>query len=67
MWADINMDFLVGFPSTRKQHGYIWVIVDRLTKSAYFLPVKVSYLAEKYEKFSVKEIVKINGAHLLII
>ncbi|WMV37963.1 hypothetical protein MTR67_031348 [Solanum verrucosum] len=50
------MDFVVGLPRTRRQHDSIWVIVDRLTKSVYFLPVKVSYSAEDYAKLYIKEI-----------
>ncbi|WMV29938.1 hypothetical protein MTR67_023323 [Solanum verrucosum] len=61
------MDFVVGLPRTRRQHDSIWVIVDRLTKSAHFLPVKVSYSVEDYVKLYIKEIVKLNGAPLLII
>ena len=33
------MDFVTGLPRTRRQHDAIWVIVDRLMKSMYFLPV----------------------------
>ncbi|WMV18474.1 hypothetical protein MTR67_011859 [Solanum verrucosum] len=53
------MDFVVGLPRTRRQYDSIWVIVDRLTKSAHFLPVKVSYSAEDYAKLYIKEIVKV--------
>ena len=38
-WDKITMDFVTGLPRTRRQHDAIWVIVDRLTKSAHFLPV----------------------------
>ncbi|WMV30230.1 hypothetical protein MTR67_023615 [Solanum verrucosum] len=34
----INMDFITGLPRSRRQHGLIWVIADRITKSAHFLP-----------------------------
>ena len=37
------MDFVVGLPKTQKGHDSIWVIVDRLTKSAHFLAVKTTY------------------------
>ena len=47
-WEDINMDFIVGLPRTRRQDDSIWVIVDRLTKSKHFLPVKVTYSAKDY-------------------
>jgi hypothetical protein len=38
-WEEISMDFIVGLPPTVKNHNSIWVIVDRLTKSAHFIPV----------------------------
>ncbi|WVZ79827.1 hypothetical protein U9M48_027359 [Paspalum notatum var. saurae] len=41
-WEDIHMDFVVGLPRTRKGYDSIWVIIDRFTKSAHFLPVKTS-------------------------
>src|ERR1700732_1158723 len=51
-WYDITMDFVDGLPNTRKQTDRIWVVVDRLTKSAHFLAVKstskVKDLAEIY-------------------
>ena len=46
-WERIAMDFVVGLPKTMGKYDYIWVIVDRLTKSAHFIPVKVTYNAEK--------------------
>ena len=44
------MDFVVGLPKTLGKFDSIWVIVDRLTKSAHFIPVKVTYNAEKLAK-----------------
>ena len=38
-WENITMDFVIGLPRTQRQHDAIWVIVDRLTKSAHFLQV----------------------------
>ena len=46
------MDFIVGLPHTRTGYDSIWVVVDRLTKTAHFIPVKTTYnsamLAELY-------------------
>jgi hypothetical protein len=42
------MDFIVGLPHTSKGHDSIWVIVDRLTKFAHFLPVNTKYIATDY-------------------
>ncbi|KAL0292661.1 UNVERIFIED_CONTAM: hypothetical protein Sradi_6980400, partial [Sesamum radiatum] len=40
MWEKITMDFVVGLPRTFRKHDAIWVIIDRLTKSAQFLPIR---------------------------
>ena len=47
-WEDISLDFIVGLPRTSSGFDSIWVIVDRLTKSAHFLPVDTRYNAKKY-------------------
>ncbi|KAL0329277.1 UNVERIFIED_CONTAM: Transposon Ty3-G Gag-Pol polyprotein [Sesamum radiatum] len=43
-WEKITMDFVVGLPRTLRKHDAIWVIVDRLTKSAHFLPIRLEIL-----------------------
>ena len=46
------MDFVVGLPRSRDGYDSIWAIVDRLTKSAHFLPVKaIYYVAKLYVKY----------------
>src|SRR6266508_2521604 len=47
-WKDIHMDFIVGLPWTQKGNDSICVIVDRLTKTANFIPVKTMYQAKTY-------------------
>ena len=42
-WEEITMDFVSGLPRSPKGHNTIWVIVDRMTKSAHFLPVRMKY------------------------
>ncbi|XP_074302716.1 uncharacterized protein LOC141634434 [Silene latifolia] len=39
-WESISMDFVVGLPRSQQDHNMIWVIVDRLTKSAHVVPMK---------------------------
>ena len=46
-WERIAMDFVVGLPKTLGKFESIWVIVDRLTKSTHFIPVKVTYNVER--------------------
>ena len=61
------MDFVVGLPKTMGKYDSIWVIVDRLTKSAHFIPVKVTYNAEKLAKLYISEVVRLHGVPLSII
>nr|GFB04890.1 retrotransposon protein, putative, Ty3-gypsy subclass [Tanacetum cinerariifolium] len=42
-WDEIYMDFVTGLPQTQRRHDAIWVVVDRLTKSVYFLPIRKDY------------------------
>nr|GFC67213.1 retrotransposon protein, putative, Ty3-gypsy subclass [Tanacetum cinerariifolium] len=42
-WDEISMDFVTGLPTTQKRHNAIWVVVDRLTKYAHFLPIQKNY------------------------
>ncbi|WMV09315.1 hypothetical protein MTR67_002700, partial [Solanum verrucosum] len=46
-WEDLNMDFIVGLSLNGRQDDSIWVIIDRMTKSAHLIPVKVSHSVEK--------------------
>lgn len=66
-WEDIAMDFVVGLPKTVGQHDSVWVIVDRYTKSAHFLPVKVTFTVDQYAELYVKEIVRLHGAPKTIV
>ena len=61
------MDFVVGLPKTLGKFDSIWVIVDRLTKSAHFILVKVTYNAKKLAKLYISEIVRLHGVPLSII
>ena len=61
------MDFVTGIPRTQRQHDAIWVIVDRLTKSAYFLPINVEDSLEKLSQLYVDEIVRLHGVPILIV
>ena len=60
------MDFMVGLPKILGKFDSIWVIVDRLTKSAHFIPVEVTYNAEKLAKLYISEIVRLHGVPVSI-
>ncbi|KAM0052023.1 putative nucleotidyltransferase, Ribonuclease H [Helianthus debilis subsp. tardiflorus] len=66
-WENIAMDFITKLPRTSKGHDAIWVVVDRLTKSAHFLPIREDFSAEKLAKIYVDEIVSRHGVPLDII
>ena len=55
------MDFITGLPRSCRQHDSIWVIVDRMTKSAHFLLVKTTHTAEDYAKLYLQEVVRLHG------
>jgi len=61
------MDFIVGLPRSSKGMDSIWVIIDRLTKSAHFLPIKIIYNADKLAILYIDEIVRLNGVPVSIV
>ena len=61
------MDFIVGLPNTSKKHDSIWVIVDRLIKTAHFIPVDTTYSAKKYAEIYLDQIVCLHGVPKTII
>ncbi|KAI5345035.1 hypothetical protein L3X38_012912 [Prunus dulcis] len=60
-WEHLTMDFVFKLPRTRNKHDGVWVIVDRLTKSAHFLPVRANYMLNKLAKLFIDEIVRLHG------
>ena len=61
------MDFVVGLPLTGRKHDSVWVVVDRLTKSAHFLPVRIDYSLLKLAELYIEEIVRLHGILVSII
>ena len=61
------MDFVVSIPKTERQHDSIWVIMDRMTKSLHFIPVKSTYRVEDYVRLYIDEIVRMHVISLSII
>jgi hypothetical protein len=60
-WDEVGMDFIVGLPRTERGFDSIWVIVDRLTKVAHFLPVKTKYSSAKLAELYMERIVSLHG------
>ena len=61
------MDFVTGLPKTVRKNDAIWVIVDRLTKSAHFLPYRVGTPLDRLAQMYVNEIVRLHGVPVNII
>ncbi|EOX99963.1 Uncharacterized protein TCM_009073 [Theobroma cacao] len=66
-WEHIAMDFVTGLPRTSGGYDSIWIVVDRLTKSAHFLSVKTTYGAAQYARVYVDEIVRLHGIPISIV
>jgi hypothetical protein len=66
-WEDISMDFIVGLPRTTKGYDSIWVIIDRLTKIAHFLPVKTDHPVTVYAQLYIAHILSLHGVPKTIV
>ena len=61
------MDFVMGLPRTSKGNNAIWVIVDRLTKTAHFIPIKEDFSLDQLARIYVKEVVRLHGVPTSIV
>jgi hypothetical protein len=59
-WDSISMDFVGALPKTVKGFDSIWVIVDRLTKSAHFVPIKTGMSVAKFAEIYIEQIVRLH-------
>ncbi|KAL0319572.1 UNVERIFIED_CONTAM: Pro-Pol polyprotein [Sesamum radiatum] len=66
-WEKITMAFLVGLPRTLRKHDAIWVIVDRLMKSAHFLSIRLGDSRDKLAELYVSEIMRLHGVPVSIV
>jgi hypothetical protein len=66
-WDDISMDFVVGLPKTSKGYDSIWVIVDQLTKTTHFLPVKTDHSVVVYAQLYIARILSLQGVPKTIV
>ena len=56
-WEHITMDFMPHLPQTSRKHDAVWVIVDRLTKLAHFLAMRMTFTLEEFYRLYIREIV----------
>ncbi|TYK22834.1 pol protein [Cucumis melo var. makuwa] len=66
-WENVSMDFITGLPRTLRGFIVIWVVVDRLTKLAHFIPGKSTYTASKWAQLYMSEIVRLHGVPVSIV
>jgi hypothetical protein len=66
-WEEIDMDFIMGLPRTQSGSDSIWVIVDRLTKVAHFIPVKTTYSRLQLSELYMSRIVYLHGVSKKIV
>ncbi|KAK1415049.1 hypothetical protein QVD17_30819 [Tagetes erecta] len=66
-WEHITMDFITKLPRTPKGYDTVWVVVDILTKSAHFLPIKEAISSEKLAEIFIKGVVVMHGMPVSIV
>ncbi|XP_024027229.1 uncharacterized protein LOC112093304 [Morus notabilis] len=65
-WEHITMNFLMGLSRTEQKHDAIWVVVDRLTKSAHFIPFRATYSWKILAELYLEHAVRLHGVPLSI-
>jgi hypothetical protein len=66
-WDDISMDFIMGLPMMARKFDSIWVIMDRLSKSAHFIPVNTDYKFQNYVEIDIARVLCLPGVPEMII
>ena len=66
-WEHVMMDFVTHLPRTQQKHDVVWVIVDRLMKSAHFLAVRMTFPLEGFCQLYIREIVRLHGVPVSIV
>jgi hypothetical protein len=66
-WEYVSMDFIVGLPMIARECDSIWVIVDRLFKSAHFIPINTNYKVQKYVEIYNAHVLYVQGVPKMII
>src|SRR4051812_42824813 len=60
-WDSVGMDFITGLPTSSRGNYSIWVIVDKLSKVAHFLPIKTTYQSSKLAELYIARIASLHG------
>ncbi|WVZ87922.1 hypothetical protein U9M48_034496 [Paspalum notatum var. saurae] len=66
-WEKITMDFIIRLPRTPKGNDSIWIIVNRLTKLAHFIPVKATHNAPRLAELYVQNVLRLHGVPISIV
>ena len=66
-WEHVTMDFVTHLPWTPQRHDVAWVIVDQLTKSVYFLAIRMTFTLEVFCRLYIREIVRLHGGPVSIV
>ena len=66
-WEHISLDFVTGLPRTVRKNDTIWVIIDRLTKSAHFRAIRVNLHLWRLAELYVSEIIRLHGVPISIV
>ena len=66
-WEHIAMDFVTEFPRSSSGQDSVWVILDRLTKSAHFLPMRMTDSVASLSQLYIREIVRLHGVPASIV
>ncbi|KAG8489151.1 hypothetical protein CXB51_017187 [Gossypium anomalum] len=66
-WDRVTIDFVTGLPFTPRKKDAVWVVIDKLTKSAHFIPVRMDFSLDKLAELYISEIVRLHGVPLSII
>ena len=66
-WEHVMMDFVTHLPRMQQRHDAVWVIMDRLTKSAHFLAVQMTFALERFCRLYIREIVQLHGVPVSIV
>ena len=56
-WEHVTMDFVIGLPKIASGKDAIWVIIDRLTKTVHFIPIKISFSLDRLARLYMNKIV----------